>query len=194
MAQYDDQTVLVYQAYKPSIARYAIEHGRFGGEFSFDRMSWIKPNFLWMMYRCGWATKPDQEMVLGLRISRAFFDGILGQAVASNLTQSHIADHAAWKAAIAASDVRLQWDPDHDPSGAALERRAIQLGLRGKVLKAFGTDEFLEVIDMTPFVAEQRGRLRETLQTPAERVYWPGEANAARIGLGWTLSSDRPGV
>jgi len=28
-------------------------------------MSWIKPNFLWMMYRCGWGTKEGQQVTLG---------------------------------------------------------------------------------------------------------------------------------
>ncbi len=47
LAHFDASSVIVYQAYRPSIARYAVEHGLFGGpEFSFSRMSWIKPNFL----------------------------------------------------------------------------------------------------------------------------------------------------
>jgi len=25
-----------------------------------NRMTWIKPNFLWMMYRSGWASKKNQ--------------------------------------------------------------------------------------------------------------------------------------
>jgi hypothetical protein len=49
LAQYDDESVVVYQAYRPSIGQFAAEHGYFGGEFSLSRMSWIKPNFLWMM-------------------------------------------------------------------------------------------------------------------------------------------------
>ncbi|MBY0458405.1 MAG: DUF4291 domain-containing protein [Gemmataceae bacterium] len=48
LAQFDDESVIVYQAYNVAIGRYAVEHGAFGGDFSFDRMSWIKPNFLWM--------------------------------------------------------------------------------------------------------------------------------------------------
>jgi len=68
LAQYDESTIIVYQAYRPSIGRYAVERGKLGGEeFSFSRMSWIKPNFLWMMYRCGWGTKEGQEVILGLR-------------------------------------------------------------------------------------------------------------------------------
>ena len=57
LAHYDDASVVVYQAYRPSIAEYAVTHQRFGGDFSFNRMSWIKPNFLWMMFRSGWAGK-----------------------------------------------------------------------------------------------------------------------------------------
>jgi hypothetical protein len=51
IAQFDDEGVIVYQAYRPTIGNFAANHGYFGGEFSLNRMSWIKPNFLWMMYR-----------------------------------------------------------------------------------------------------------------------------------------------
>ena len=75
LASFDQDSIIVYQAYKPSIGQYAIEHGRLGGpDFSFTRMSWIKPNFLWMMYRSGWGTKPGQEITLGLRLKRTYFD------------------------------------------------------------------------------------------------------------------------
>lgn len=47
-------------------------------------MSWVKPSFLWMMYRSGWAQEPGQEVVLGLRIARAFFDELLETAVVSS--------------------------------------------------------------------------------------------------------------
>jgi hypothetical protein len=60
LAQYDDERVVVYQAYRPAIGRFAVAHGFFGGEFSSSRMSWIKPNFLWMMYRSGWGAKEGQ--------------------------------------------------------------------------------------------------------------------------------------
>ncbi len=67
LAQHDAETVVVYQAFRPSIAEFAVRAGRFGGEFSLTRMSWIKPNFLWMMYRSAWATKEGQERVLAVR-------------------------------------------------------------------------------------------------------------------------------
>ena len=50
LAHFDDETLVIYQAYRPTIGNYAIKHGELGGpDFSFSRMSWIKPNFLWMM-------------------------------------------------------------------------------------------------------------------------------------------------
>jgi hypothetical protein len=184
LAHHDAETVVVYQAYRPSIGAYAIMHGAFGGDFSYARMSWIKPNFLWMMYRSGWGTKEGQEVVLGLRLRRRFFDDILARAVASTFGASGLSSHDEWSAAVATSEVRLQWDPDHDPHGTALPRRAIQLGLRGSVLEAFGKRELLNVADMTAFVAEQREELRRNgvarLITPAERTYVPGDAAIAR--------------
>ncbi|MBF5004489.1 DUF4291 domain-containing protein [Diaphorobacter caeni] len=181
LAHFDDASVIIYQAYRPSIADFAITHGHFGGpDFSFSRMSWIKPNFLWMMYRCGWCTKPSQEKVLGLRISRPFFESLLRAAVASTFDPQRFASHEAWQQAVADSDVRMQWDPDHAPSGMKLARRAVQLGLRGEALHRFAGDELLEVIDMTDFVNAQRPHARDDeplLLTPVERVYpWDGEA------------------
>jgi hypothetical protein len=188
LAQFDDETVVVYQAYRESIGRFAIEHGRFGGDFSLARMSWIKPNFLWMMYRSGWGTKQDQAVTLALRLRRAFFDSVLAAAVPSSWDRERFATEDEWAQAVAASSVRLQWDPDHHPSGAKLERRAIQLGLRGAVLEAFATRELVEVIDLSPFVSEQRAALAargvEALVTPRERTYRPADpAVAARLGL-----------
>lgn len=178
LAHFDDQSVIVYQAYRPSIGRFAIEHGHLGGpDFSLNRMSWIKPNFLWMMYRSGWGTKEGQEITLGLRLRRAFFESLLAQAVPSSYGRgAGYADHAAWQEAVAASQVRLQWDPDHSPSGARQARRALQLGLRGAALQALAKDQLLEVIDFTAFVATQRPQAQDdnpALRMPVERVFRP---------------------
>ena len=50
-AVFDDKTIRVYQAYNNEIADEALKLGRFGSKFSLTRMTWIKPSFLWMMYR-----------------------------------------------------------------------------------------------------------------------------------------------
>jgi hypothetical protein len=188
LAHYDDESVIVYQAYNRSIGRFAVEHGRLGGDFSYSRMSWVKPNFLWMMYRSGWGTKENQEMTLALRLRRTFFDAILAEAVPSSWDREAFASQDEWAVAVARSSVRLQWDPDHHPSGAKLERRALQVGMRGEVLETFGQRELLEVIDLTEFVAEQRANASKTglsaLLTPREKVYLPADVVVvARLGL-----------
>lgn len=176
MAQFDEESIIVYQAYRPSIARHAVEHQCFGGEFSFSRMSWIKPNFLWMMFRSGWATKEGQEHILAMRLKRPFFDEVLQAAVPSTFTAGAFASHGEWQDAVAKSEVRLQWDPDHDPSGRSVERRAVQLGLRGEMLRRYGQEELISIEEVTPFVVEQRLHLAgdfSGLHTPAEQIYPP---------------------
>ncbi len=64
LAQFDDETIIVYQAYRPAIGNFAAERGYFGGGFKYTRMSWIKPNFLWMMYRSDWGRSEGQEVIL----------------------------------------------------------------------------------------------------------------------------------
>jgi len=191
LAQFDDESVIVYQAYRPAIGHFAAKHGYFGGEFSLSRMSWIKPNFLWMMYRCGWASKEGQEVVLAVRLKRSAFDEILCQAVHSTFVSEVYASQSAWKAAVAQSDVWLQWDPDHLPSGAPVERRAIQLGLRGKVLANYAREWLLGIEDISEFVREQSQHARspfDKLITPKEEVYPVNDPDvAARLGVAaWT--------
>ncbi len=191
LASFDHETIVVYQAYRPEIADFAVRHGRFGGEFSFSRMSWIKPNFLWMMFRSGWGTKPDQERTLALRIRRSFFDGLLAGAVPSTWDPRGESSQEDWQKAVARSDVRLQWDPDHHPTGAPVDRRAIQLGLRHETLRKFGHEELLEVIDLSDFVAEQRRFANSPgcsgLRVPVEAVYQPADpVIARRLGLDGT--------
>lgn len=178
MAQYDDEAIVVYQAYREAIGRYAVDHQCFGGEFSYQRMTWIKPNFLWMMYRSGWGTKPGQEVTLAIKFKKHVFDDYLAHAVASSIVQSSFKDHAAWQQAVADSDVRLQWDPDHDPFGAKAARKAIQLGIRGNKLEPFKGEGIIDIQDISPFVAEQRETMNngqlDQLMVPTETVYVPG--------------------
>ena len=188
LAQFDADTLVVYQAFDPSIADQAVRLGRFGSAFSLARMSWIKPNFLWMMFRSGWATKPGQHRVLALRLARPFFERTLAAAVPSSFDARIFASKSEWQDAVAASDVRLQWDPDHDPSGSPLERRAIQLGLRGVCLQEFAHDAIVELQDVTELVTTQRAHAAapfEELCTPAEREFVPAAPEvAARLGVG----------
>tara|TARA_R110002072_G_scaffold269796_4_gene429199 strand:+ start:1278 stop:1916 length:639 start_codon:yes stop_codon:yes gene_type:complete len=175
LAQFDSETVQVYQAYRPGIARFAVEHGYFGGDFKLGRMTWIKPNFLWMMYRSSWGQSSDQEVVLAVRIKRSAFDEILRASVHSTFRAQVYDSEQSWRERLAHSDVRLQWDPDHAPGGEPVARRAIQLGLRGAAAAAYAREWVVSIDDVSEFVAEQRAALRgadySELSTPREEPY-----------------------
>ena len=175
LANFDDDSIVVYQAYRPEIGNFAAKNGYFGGPFKLSRMSWIKPNFLWMMYRCGWASKQGQEVVLAIRIVRRAFDSILAQAIHSSYKRDLYESRAHWQKCVSSSDVRLQWDPDHAPNGDKMERRAIQLGLRGDVLRQYSRNWIVDISDVTDFVRGQSANnvsaRYERLVMPRERVY-----------------------
>ena len=173
--QTDDQ-IVIYQAYNNQIAEYATDNQKLGGShFSYNRMSWIKPNFLWMMYRCGWAEKENQENVIAIWIRKADFDIILENAVYSSFQESIYHSSENWKKELAQKSVRLQWDPDHDPLGNKQERRAIQLGLKGDILKTFGEKMIQKIENITDFVKAQKQLVDkkniENLIVPTETLY-----------------------
>ncbi|PZR28994.1 MAG: DUF4291 domain-containing protein [Citrobacter freundii] len=176
VAQCTEDELVVYQAYKPSTAKYSVEHQELGGpEFSYNRMSWIKPNFLWMMFRCGWAEKKDQEHVLAIWLKKTALIEILENVVTTNFDLSHHTDMDKWKEDLKTKQVQLQWDPDHDPFGNKLTRRAMQLGLKRQMLRNFGKTYISRIEDITPFVKEQKqlldnGKLSELI-VPVERVW-----------------------
>jgi hypothetical protein len=153
VGQINDGQIVVYQAFNSKIARYAIENQRFGGSYySFERMSWIKPNFLWMMYRAGWASKEHQQNILAISLPLERFREIFNSAVHSSFQKHIYQSEEQWKQKLQLSQVRLQWDPDHDPNGNKLERRAVQLGLRGEILRKFAAEWIIEIEDITDFV------------------------------------------
>ncbi len=183
LAQYDADSIVVYQAYRPSIGQFAAENGYFGGDFKLSRMTWIKPNFLWMMYRSGWGSKEGQEVTLAIRLQRSAFDAILSQAVHSKYMPELYKDQQAWSRSLNHSDVRLQWDPDHAPSGRKVERRAIQLGLQGEAALKYSREWIVSIEDISAFVTEQRQHMisgnYDALLTPRERAYEVTEPETA---------------
>lgn len=83
-ADYDRDTIVVYQAYREEIGKLAIKNKKFTPPFSFNRMTWIKPSFLWMMEKCEYGQKARQECILAIKIKRSAWEYALSQAVLSH--------------------------------------------------------------------------------------------------------------
>lgn len=172
MAQFDDEKIIVYQSYRPEIGSFALKNQFLGGPFKYTRMTWVKPNFLWMMYRNGWGTKEGQEVVLAIHLKRDAFESYLSQAVYSCFQKDLYESHEDWKAQVKNSSIRLQWDPDHDPYGTKLERRAIQIGIRNDEIIKYAKEDILEIEDISEFVKKQH---RHILNNELEKLTLPEE-------------------
>ena len=180
-----DDMLTFYAAFNDAIANYAVANQRFGGHaFSFNRMTWIKPSFMWMMYRSEWATAENQQRILALRIKKQDVVKILQEGVLSSFDATKYTDEAAWKQDLSQSEVRIQWDPDHDEYGMKLKRKAIQIGLKGEILRKFATEMLLQIEDITSFVRAQRIHkvTKEDFLVPQEKVISFAET-IKRIGI-----------
>jgi hypothetical protein len=187
-AAYGEATITVYQAYPKEIAEPAVRGGTFVAPFKVERMTWIKPSFLWMMYRSGWATKPNQEHVLAVEITRAGFEWALAHSSLSHFDRAVHSDADAWRKELSDSPVRIQWDPERSVSLAQLPIRAIQIGLSGEAVERYVRGWIVSITDVTELAHAihsdvRQGRIEEATQKlPAERHYPLPEHIQHRVG------------
>jgi len=187
-AAYTERTITVYQAYAPEIAERALAAGTFVAPFKRERMTWIKPSFMWMMYRSGWGTKPGQERVLAVELTREGFDWALAHASLSHYDAALHADAEEWRRQKEASPVRVQWDPERTVRLEREPRRAIQVGLSGDAVGLY-VDKWIAGIDDVTELARSvhadvtAGRLEQAeAQLPVEARYPLPESIRRRIG------------
>lgn len=152
-ARYDDESIVVYQAYRDEIADAALAAGRFAPPFSLDRMTWIKPSFLWMMYRSGWGQKPGQERVLAIRIRRDGFEWALRNSLLSHYDPAvHVSEEEYRR--LPRPPVRIQWDPERSLTLARLEHRSVQIGLRAEASQRYVNDWTIAIEEVSPLVRQ----------------------------------------
>lgn len=149
-AAYDETTIRVYQAYSDVIADAALAHGTFiSPPFKMERMTWIKPSFLWMMYRAGWGFKDaGQQRILAIDISRAGFEWALEHGCLSHADASMSKEE--WTAKKDASPVRIQWDPERDLLLQPQAHKAIQIGLGKEAVERYVHQWITRMTDVTP--------------------------------------------
>ncbi|MGW3499088.1 DUF4291 domain-containing protein [Streptomyces sp. NPDC001020] len=170
-------TITVYQAYLPEIGVPAVRKGRFPAAWKRDRMTWIKPSFLWMMYRCGWGTKLGQETVLAVEITRDGFEWALRHACLSGYARGLHSDRAAWQRQLKRAPARVQWDPERDLHLQPLPYRSLQLGLSGEAVRRHADEWTVSTSDVTPLAHEIRAAVSNgdldsaTRLLPMERPY-----------------------
>lgn len=176
-AAYDERTIRVYQAYSDAIADAALARGTFASPpFSMNRMTWIKPSFLWMMYRAGWGYKDaGQRRILAIDISREGFEWALEHSCPSHPAPSMSKDD--WAKLKTASPVRIQWDPERDLHLQPLPYRAIQIGIGGEAVPLYVEQWVQQITDITDLAHTvhslvESGQLDQAqARLPVEQVY-----------------------
>ncbi|WP_037683772.1 DUF4291 domain-containing protein [Streptomyces griseus] len=159
-AVHSPSTITVYQAYSPHLGLPAAREGRFPAAWKRDRMTWIKPSFLWMMYRCGWGTKEGQETVLAVEIAREGFEWALRHACLSSYDRAAHPDRAAWQRELKRAPARVQWDPERDLHLQRLPYRSLQLGLSGEAVRRYADEWTVAITDVTPLAHEIHALVR----------------------------------
>lgn len=189
-ADFDRETIVVYQAYSPAIADAALDAQRFVPPFSFHRMTWIKPSLLWLMHRSNWGQKSGQERTLAVRITRAGWDKALSLAVPTAFVPGLFASPDQWAERFAGAWVHLQWDPERSLRGAGLPYSSIQVGLSRHVIREYAEEWIVNIEDFTPRVRKishflQCGQAdKAKRQLPPERVYPLSDEIARRLLIG----------
>lgn len=176
-ALYDEHTIRVYQAYSDPIADAALAHGTFvSPPFKMDRMTWIKPSFLWMMYRAGWGYKDEgQRRILAIDISREGFEWALEHSCPSRPEPSMSPED--WTKLKADSPVRIQWDPERDLHLQPLPYRAIQIGVSGEAVPLYANQWIQKITDITDLAHAIHGLVKDDkldqaqARLPIERPY-----------------------
>ena len=186
-ASYTDNSIRVYQAYNNLIADECLRGGTFGKSFKLERMTWIKPSFLWMMYRSGWGKKVNQERILAIDISRVGFEEILSNVVLSTYNETLYKSYENWKLQLSNSNVRCQWDPERDIYGNKLDRRSIQIGLQGNMVYKYVNQWILNVEDLTEKVSELSRKIQhkelEMKELPSENEYNISNQLKRKLGM-----------
>lgn len=186
-ANYDTEGVYVYQAFTPSTVAAALKRGTFSTGFSLDRMTWIKPSFGWMLYRSGYASKHRQEAVLKIKLTHTGFLEILRQSVETTFNPRIYESEPLWALALSKSEVRHQWDPERALSGEKLDRRAIQIGIRGETVRRYVNEWIIGLEEVTNLAKEIGKAVQERKsvlpETPLEEEYVVDGALNQRLGV-----------
>lgn len=179
-AHYTDKYIRVYQAYNNNIAESALVNQKFTSPpFKLERTTWIKPSFFWMMYRCGWAAKENQERVLAIDITHEGFKWAISNSVLSHFVSSEYDNYNDWLTAKETKPVVIQWDPERDIFLNKLNYRSIQIGLTPPAAKLYAEEWILKIDDITDAVKKiklliDNLKIAEAKKLlPNEQIYLP---------------------
>ncbi|KAI1159047.1 ATP-dependent RNA helicase DHX8 [Nemania serpens] len=180
-ADYDEETITVYQAYNSEIASAAVLEQKLHAspQFRFTRMTWIKPSWCWMMYRAGYSYKDkNQERILALKMKHEHFIALLENAT---LTTEPSRENTPSSAASSdkptrekSSVVKVQWDPERTPRLDKLGYRSIQIGIPSLLAETWAKEWIIGVEDVTERARQLEQELKDNQEVADDELVRKG--------------------
>ncbi len=172
-ANYDRDTIVIYQAYSRAIALPALEQQKFVSPFSFNRMIWIKPSFFWLMHRSNWGRKSNQQKILAVRITRSGWEKALSLGILTYPEPSIYPNPREWEKQFKNASVHIQWDTERSLRGAALNCYSIQVGISRHLIQEFVNDWIVSIEDLSPTVTKIHQLIKSGREKNAKRLLLP---------------------
>lgn len=189
-AYYTNDFIRVYQAYNNAIADSAVINQKFiTPPFKLERTTWIKPSFFWMMYRCGWGYKENQERILAVDITHEGFLWALENSSLSHYDSSIYLTKEDWERKKNISPVVIQWDPERDMFLNKLNYRSIQIGLMPMAAKLYVNDWIVKIADITSYSQKIKAliddkKIAEAVELlPLEKEYLVNDEITKKLGI-----------
>ena len=171
-ADFNKNSIIIYQAFRPQIALPALDEQKFVAPFSFERMTWIKPSFLWLMARSNWGRKNNQH-ILGIRISREGWEKALNAGILTTPQPQIYGSYDNWQQKFSQAKVHIQWDPERNIFGKKSNLRSIQVGISRFMIREYVDDWIYEIIDYTPLTKKIYTLLQKGDSTKAKKLLPP---------------------
>lgn len=187
-ALFDEKNIAVYAAFGDSIAIPALKNQQLLPPFVYNRMTWVKPSFLWMLYRSDWGNRASMTRILRIWIKRSHWDAALQEAILTTPVATVYPNKKKWRTQLEKTRVRVQWDPERSITNKKLAIKSIQLGITAKLSEQYAKQWITKIEEVTSMAHRINnlllaGKVQEAEKLlPQERIY-PTPA-ASRITLG----------
>jgi len=85
---------------------------------------------------------------LAIDIKRETFDLFVSNAILSSFSDKLYTSKEKWKELLSRSDVRCQWDLGRDIYRNPIDKRSLQIGIQGEMIKKYN-DSIVTISDLT---------------------------------------------
>ncbi|MGH1339191.1 MAG: DUF4291 family protein [Aureispira sp.] len=149
-ALFTEQNIAVYAAFSDSIATVALQNQQLLPPFVYTRMTWIKPSFLWLMYRSDWGNRSGMTRILRIWITRQAWEKALQEAILTTPDYPIYPNKKVWRKKLEQTGIRVQWDPERAIDNKKLNFKSIQVGITGKYSEVYAKKWITKIEEVTP--------------------------------------------